>query len=259
MLLTSTVLILQEMLEAALVISVLLAFSVLNGLSRRWLWLALGLGPIAALLYARRVAEVSEWFDYRGLEMVNASIQFAICLCIFAFGWLRWRRPPQGHWRLLSGLMALIVTLAMVREGFEILLYASGFPPASEHWPAMMVGSLLGAGIGISAGALLYYALVQLGGQRLLLVLLALFSGNMAAQGTLLLIQADILPSGQPLWSTAAILPEGTLTGQVLYALIGYEATPNVLQVAAYGLGCLLALSLFALAWPPRHGDHHAP
>ncbi len=58
-----------------------------------------------------------------------------------------------------------------------------------------------------------------------------------------MLIQADYLPDGQ-LWDSSAFLPEDGLLGQLLYAMVGYEASPAPVQVAIY----LLSLSLMLLA-----------
>lgn len=254
MLLTSVILVLQEMLEASLVISVLLAFSVHNQISRNWIWYALAAGIASAFFYARNIETMSEWFDYMGLEIVNASIQFMICLWVALFACFRLPGVATGKSPvLLPVAMALIVCLAIAREGFEVLLYGSGVAFNSEQWSPVLIGSVLGGGIGMSIGALLYYGLISMNGQtgqRVLLVLLCMFSGNMAAQGTLLLIQADWLPSGQAIWNTSFLIPEDNLVGQLLYALVGYEAAPTALQAGAYGLVFLVILILFSLRWP---------
>ncbi|MCK9504900.1 MAG: FTR1 family protein [Porticoccaceae bacterium] len=259
MLLTSVILILQEILEAALIISVLLAFSVINHLSRQWIKSALILGIISALGYASQVERVSEWFDYVGLEIVNAAIQFTTALFLVVFASLRFKEKTpasaQLSDRIWQILMALIVCLAIAREGFEILLYESGFFGNPALWSPVFVGSLIGAGIGVSVGALLYYSLVNINayaGECLALILLALFTGNMAAQGALLLIQADFLPSGQPLWNSSWLIAEDSMIGQLLYALIGYEASPTAIQAGAYGVFFTLMLVLFALRWPKK-------
>ena len=250
MLLTSVILILQEILEAALVLSILLAFSMHRHLSRRWAWFGIGGGVLAACLYARQIGVVSEWFEYVGLEIVNAGIQYGVCLVLLLFAALYYPHDTHtrpGVWYLM---MSLILILAIAREGFEILLYAMNFIGDEELWPPVLLGGSLGAGIGASAGALLYYGLVSLNGpvgRRILLGLLALFGGNMAAQGTLLLIQADWLPSGRPIWDTNFLVPEYSVPGQLLYALIGYEASPTALQAGAYVLQVLLMVFLFNL------------
>jgi high-affinity iron transporter len=266
MLLTSVILILQEMLEAALIISVLLAFSVINHISVKWISTALTLGIVSAIGYASQVERVSQWFDYVGLEIVNAGIQFTTAFCLVVFACLRFKKKiptsTNSTERNRQILMTLIVSLAIAREGFEILLYASGFLGNPDLWSPVFVGSLIGAGIGVSAGALLYYSLVNLNpyaGQCVALILLALFAGNMAAQGALLLIQADFLPSGQPLWNSSFLIAEESIIGKLLYALIGYEASPTAIQVGAYGFFFSLMLALFALRWPQKTTlNHHS-
>jgi len=143
--------------------------------------------------------------------------------------------------------MLVVVTLAVVREGFEILLYLSGFAADHRAWGTVLLGSVLGAGIGVSIGALLFYLAVGMPRERALWfarVLIALFAGNMAAQAVLLLIQAGWISTGAPLWNTSHLLAEDSIVGQLLYALIGYEATPSVWQVVAYGATFCLML------WP---------
>lgn len=237
MLLTTVVLVLREMLEAALIVSVLLAWSVLHGRSRRWIGVALATGIAGAAVYAVNAAAVSEWFDYVGMEVVNAAMQFTVCMALLVLA----ARPAA---RAATWPMLVAVALAVVREGFEILLYLSGFVADRGAWSTVALGSALGAGIGISAGALLFYLVVGLRRARALRVaqvLIALFAGNMAAQAVLLLIQADWIPGGVQVWNTASLLAEDSVLGQLLYALVGYEATPSIWQVTAYaGVFCLL-------------------
>ncbi len=71
-------------------------------------------------------------------------------------------------------------------------------------------------------------------GIRLALFLLILIAGAMILQATQLLIQADIISSQQPLWNSSSLISERSLFGQMLYALLGYEATPTPIQVICY-------------------------
>lgn len=250
MLLTTVVLVLREMLEAALIVSVLLAWSLLQGCRRRWIGAALAAGIAGAAVYARHAGAVSEWFDYVGMEVVNAGMQFTVCAVLLVLA----ARPAVRAATVWP--MRVAVALAVVREGFEILLYLSGFVADRGAWSTVALGSALGAGIGISAGALLFYAVVGMRRARALRaaqLLIALFGGNMAAQGVLLLIQADWIPGGATLWSTAHLLAEDSVLGQLLYALVGYEATPSVWQATAYAAMFCLILWLFLRR--PLHAD----
>ena len=80
----------------------------------------------------------------------------------------------------------------------------------------------------------------------------------MWAQASALLTQADWLPATAPLWDTSAVVPQGSMLGQLLYALIGYEATPGPWQVGLAATSLLLALTVAAIAGrssgAPEHG-----
>jgi high-affinity iron transporter len=56
----------------------------------------------------------------------------------------------------------------------------------------------------------------------------------MVMQITQLLIQADIINGQHAIWNTSSLLNERSLIGQLLYAVIGYEATPTPSQIYAY-------------------------
>jgi len=85
--------------------------------------------------------------------------------------------------------------------------------------------------------------------------LLSLVAAGMLSQAVLLLIQADWLPSQLPLWDTSEWLSENSVTGQLLYALIGYEATPTALQAFFYfgGLLLFLVVAVFSVRQRERY------
>ena len=144
--------------------------------------------------------------------------------------------------------MILAVSLAITREGSEIFIYIGGVINQPSHVQPTLAGSGIGAGIGISAGILIYYGLLSLPTKKITqssLLLLALVGGNMASQATLLLTQADWLPYSKVLWDSTTPLPENSVVGHLLYALIGYEATPSLFQFLSY----LSGVSLILLCW----------
>ena len=139
--------------------------------------------------------------------------------------------------------MLLIVSLALTREGSEIFIYIGGVIGHPSHMQPTLTGAGIGAGIGLSAGVLIYYGLLGLPTKWIVpgaLVLLSLVAGNMASQATLLLTQADWVPYSQILWDSSKLLPENSIFGHLLYALVGYEATPSLFQGISYICGMLL-------------------
>jgi high-affinity iron transporter len=267
MLLSSVILVLQETLEAALLISVLMAVSHL--VRQRISWLAWGLctGAILSSVYSINMQTVSEWFDYVGQEVVNALLQTMISVTIILLFWAVFEtrtaagsahQPTKRRYvSLFQICAALAVTLTITREGSEILLYLGGFFQQSEEFQAILTGSAIGFSIGVSVGFLLFYGLMSLPGHwgfTSCVLLMSLFAGNMFSQATLLLTQADWLPSASALWDTSAWLPENSISGQLLYASIGYEATPSWIQFVSYlaGTAMVLAVAFKANYWANR-------
>jgi len=172
MFLDAVILILQEILEAALVISVLLVLTHLFhtiwgsdfSLRKSWFFYTLILGGCAAWLYAYFTPEISDWFDYVGQEVMNSSMHLVSLLflvvlaCVAPSRYFASKQLERS--KLAVCCMAIIVLLAVVREGSEIILYLDGVTSQSENVSPVMSGAIIGAGIGISSGIFLFYALV---------------------------------------------------------------------------------------------------
>jgi high-affinity iron transporter len=268
MFLDTVILVLQEIVEAALLISVLM---ILTRLLRElwpsdftlgyfWLFTSSILGLIGSWVYARLIPAISLWFDYVGLEVVNAFFQGLIIalLIMLCYGLTQKRLKQYSKLNLVTGiLLTFIVALGIIREVSEIIIYLSGITVNPENVAPVMMGSGIALGIGASGGILLFYTLISLPSLwalRCCMILLALFTGNMASQACLLLTQADWLPYTPELWNSSSVLPEYTVPGQLLYALVGYEATPSALQFTCYCVAALLILisPLFKISWSTK-------
>lgn len=252
MLISSVILLLQETLEAALLISVLTAIAWI--LKKKVNWLAFGLagGIVLAFIYGTNIAVVSEWFDYVGQEVVNAVLQIGLTFFLVVFSGAifmdsRARQTDDPHenrfpW-LIPFCAALTIILAITREGAEVFIFLSGFLQRQDTLQAVLLGGGIGFSIGISVGLLLFYGLTSLPrrwGLISSLILLALFAGNMLSQASLQLAQADWITSGGALWNSASWIAENSITGQLLYAMVGYEATPSLTQMISYLTGAAL-------------------
>jgi len=240
MLVNSVIIILREVLEAALVISVLLAISQQLKISRQWIFVALLVGFAGASIYARYIEVVSMAMEGVGQELVNGSLHLLIYSFIII---LIYAIKDRAHYQLMILAMTSCVAMASIREGSEIIIYISGFVSSPELLLTVGIGSIVGTGIGISIGVFFYYLITSMSfnyGIRLSLLLLILIAGAMILQATQLFIQADFITSQQPLWNSSSFISEHSLFGQMLYALIGYEATPTPIQVFCYIASLLL-------------------
>lgn len=249
MLLDSVILVLREVLEAAALISVLLALSGLMRLRGSWLIYGLIVGMIVTFGVATELETITDALDGSGQEIANATAQFIVCGLILAIVALSARsgyNKEAAKQSELRSLMMFAVALAFAREGAEIYVFISGFATSDEYRDAVFAGSLLGAGIGVSLGILGYSALRALQPATGCLVstaLLALIGAGMSMQATVLLEQVDWLPAGKPFWDSSWLIDEQSMAGELLYAVFGYEATPGVTQLAVY------CLSLTAIAF----------
>lgn len=266
MLLTSVILILQETLEASLLVAILAVATLQTGHRLSWLPWGFLAGCALGFVYASNLQRVSEWFDYVGQELTNAALQLTIAVAVVLLAWLVVRSharrsaaaQPSGPPAVLFSLLcALTIMLAITREGSEIMVYLGGFLGQDDKVQAVLIGSALGFGIGVSVGLLAFYGLLALGGRGgrwVPVALLALFSGNMLAQSALQLTQADWLQAGPTLWDSSAWLPEQSIAGRLLYALLGYESTPSLAQALAYlaGVAAVAVAALVATLVTPR-------
>jgi high-affinity iron transporter len=142
--------------------------------------------------------------------------------------------------------LALVVGIAVLREGSEIVLFLYGIAIASGVGGlSMLVGGIAGLAGGAAIGALIYLGLLAIPLRRLFAVtswLILLLAAGMASQGAVFLVQANLLPAlGNNLWDTSSILTENSILGLLLHVLIGYSAQPAGIQVVFY-LATLLVI-----------------
>lgn len=249
----------REILEAGLIIGIVLAAT--RGIPRRGWWVLAGLlgGLAGAGLTAGMAEQLMSAMQGMGQELFNALILFT---AVIMLGWHSvWM---QQHGRELAGklrgygnevsdgarpisALAIVVGLAVLREGAEVVLFLNGIAAASgDHVTSMLLGGLLGIGGGVLVGLLIYYGLLRIPSRYLFRVttwMILLLAAGMAAQGAHYLEQANVLPSlGGVVWNTSAILADSSVAGRVLHTLIGYTARPDVDQLVAY-LATLVLIS----------------
>ena len=258
MLLDAVLIVLRETLEAGVLVSVLASLSTRLHISLLWLLPAFFSGIVGAFLIATNLRTISDWFDGVGQEVVDASLQYAVYLLILV-GLSILSERKLG---LLRGCCAAAVALSVMREGSEIVLFFSTYLRTNGELVRALTSGFVGLMIGVSVGILCYFTLtLSLSTRmaaRMQLILLPLLASGMAMQATQLLLQADWLPAAEPLWNSSGLLSENSITGQLAYAVFGYEATPSALEVAVYlgAIGAILVgqyVGKLARRNPKRH------
>jgi high-affinity iron transporter len=256
--LATAIIVFREVLEAALVVGIVLAAA--RGVPRRGVWVSGGIagGVLGATLVAACASAIAAAVNGVGQELFNAAILFT---AVAMLGWHNiWMnrhgrelasaaatlgRAVLGGTQPLYAL-ALVVGIAVLREGSEIVLFLYGIAIASGVGGlSMLGGGILGLAGGVAIGALIYFGLLAIPLRRLFTVtswLILLLAAGMASQGAAFLMQANLLPSlGNDLWDTSSIISENSLIGLLLHVLIGYSAQPAGIQVVFY-LATLLVI-----------------
>lgn len=259
----SALIVFREVLEAALVVGIVMAGS--RGMSGRGFWVSGGVlaGVMAACLVAAFAGTIASAAAGIGMELFNAGILLA------AVAMLGWHCVWMGrHGRDIARQMSevshavaignrplyalgMVVGLAVVREGSEVVLFLYGIAAGSDAGaPALLGGGLLGLIAGAAVGLALYFGLLRIPTRQLFTVttwMIVVLAAGMASQAAAFLVQADILPSlGRRIWDTSAILSERSQLGQVLHTLIGYDANPSGIQLVFYAMTLLL---VGAMTW----------
>lgn len=259
MMLDAVIIVLREVLEAAMLASLLLAIGKLSGIRFFWFFFSVLVGLVGAYIYAHAMGWVSTLFEYTGQERVNGFIQIgtylATLVVVLLLGYSQDRRP----WSPLTLAMAVTVALAVTREGSEIMVYLQTFAFDSHKLVRVLTGGLVGACIGASIGVIVYFALVMSERRRALRICrwaLMLVATGMLSQIVPLFEQADLIPSAQPVWDSSALVAETSVVGQLLYAVIGYEATPSAVQLAVYLLGMAVFAIILIIS---RRGSYENP
>ena len=251
---SALIIVLREVLEAVLIICMLLASSSALGLRFRWLPPALFAGLTGALIYALSLEDISMAFEGFGQEIVNAVILLLIMLLLLAHNFLAMREFKAPKIARLPALSLLVlsatIAMAMVREGSEIYLYVYSYGAVAGEMTSVLAGGAIGTGIGFSLGTFIYYGLRTLSARHCLLfssIMALVIGAGMSSQAALFLAQADLVPTSEPLWDSSALVAESSLLGELLQAVIGYEASPIATQVVMFAGALLLSLAAMGI------------
>jgi len=147
------------------------------------------------------------------------------------------RSVAAGSRTLLA--LAVVVGIAVLREGAEVVLFLYGIVAAEGGWSSsILLGGLAGLVLGGMVSVLTYLGLLRVPGRYLFAVtsvMLSFLAAGMAAQAIGFLEKADIITVlNTQLWDSSGILSDSSLLGKVLHTLIGYNDRPSGMQVLIY-------------------------
>jgi len=252
------IIVFREVLEAALIISIVAAAT--RGVPGRALWIGSGLvlGLIGALAVAGSAEALAGAMSGMGQEWFNAIVLLAAVVMI---GWhvvwmARHGKQLALHMKAVGGAVSdgrrpmaallIVVALAVLREGSEVVLFGYGLYAGGSSMNDLLIGGGLGVLLGVLVGFALYFGLLKIpmrhffGTTNGLLVLVA---AGLASSAAGFLVQADVLPAlANPLWDSSWLLGDESLLGRTLHVLIGYTAQPCGMQIVFYVATVVLLL-----------------
>src|SRR5205823_11536534 len=151
---------------------------------------------------------------------------------------------------------AVVVGLAVLREGAEVVLFLYGIVATGTSGSSLFLGGVLGLAAGAAFAALTYLGLLAIPARHIFTVtsiLIALLAAGMAAQAVQFLDAAGMINVlGQRLWDSSGWLPQDGIVGRLLHTLIGYTDRPSELQLIAYLATLAVMAALTWVAAPPR-------
>lgn len=250
----------REVIEAGLIVGIVLAAT--RGIAGSKGWIGLGvLGGLAgAALLALFAESISDAFEGTGQDVLNAAVLIlAVVMLVWHNTWMsRHGRELAGDLRAAgsavrsgdrtAAALAIVVGAAILREGAELVLFLYGLVASGTSGAELQLGAALGVGAGIAVSGVSYFGLASIPTRYVFSVtsaLIVLLAAGLAAQAAQFLANAGLVTGlGHTVWNTSALLPEASLPGRVLHALVGYTDRPTALQVVAYLATILVMLGL---------------
>jgi high-affinity iron transporter len=271
----AAIIVFREVVEAGIIVGILLA--VTKGVPGRGRWIAAGVGAgvAGAALLAVFAGEISNALAGIGLEVFNAGV-LGVAVIMLAWHNLWMTR----HGRELAAQMkdvgtavangsrpltavAIVVAVAVLREGSEIALFLYGLVIAGglSAW-SLVAGGLIGLLLGCGVATLTFLGLVRIPGRYLFGVttfLITFLAAGLAAQSVVFLQQAGIVTVLEgTVWDTSAILSDSSLFGRVLHTLIGYTDQPSGMQILVYVLTLIMIFGSMKLFKPSEPAKRSA-
>ena len=250
---------LREGVEAALIVSILLAY--LRQLGRqdlsRLVWWGTVLAAVVSFVVGTIIFVVGAEFEGRGEQVFGGIATLtAVAVLTWMIFWMRRQGArirtelqEKVNLALVAGgtALGLLAFFAVLREGIETALFlfaaAQGTAVASGSVAGQLLGAFLGLAIAVVLAALLYRGAIKMNLRsffRLTGLILIVIAAGLFAAGIHELQEAGWFPFLQTsAFDISATLPDDGGLGAILRGLVGYSAAPTTLEVVSW-LGYLL-------------------
>lgn len=263
---------LREGVEAALIVSIILAYLAKTGNQRHFgrIWAGTG----AAVLLSVVVGAIL-WFTLEGLEGTAAQIfeGVATLLAAAVVTWmLFWMRRTASNIKgeLQAGVdralvqggifgLAILAFTAVIREGIETALFLMGQTRvAGTEASSTLIGAFIGLAIAVAIGYGFYVGARVINLQtffRWTGIALIFIAAGLLGYAVHEFVEAGVIPFGSATaFDISAVLPHSgdiaetgpiLIVGQLLRAMFGYSSTPEWATLIAWAAYLALVLPLY--------------
>ncbi|MBS45004.1 MAG: high-affinity Fe2+/Pb2+ permease [Nocardioides sp.] len=260
---------LREGLEAALVVSILVAYLVKSDRRHllRWIWLGVGVAVLVSVGFTLALGLQSQRLDFRSQELLGGTMSLvAVVFVTWMIFWMagaakRMGRELRGAVDKAAGspfTLALVAALAVGREGMETgaILWANtqsatgrDLAPGTATSSTPLVGALLGIATAVALGWLIYRGAITIDLTRFFTwtgALLVLVAGGVLAYGVHDLQEIDVLPGlGNTAFDVSGVISVDSWYGALLAGMFNFTPTPSVLEVVVWTLYVVPVMVLF--------------
>lgn len=267
MLFSSALIGLREGLEAALVVSILIAFLVKSDqrAALKWVWGGVAAALLICVAIGTAIAYTIGELRFEQQEIVGGS------LSIVAVGFVTWmifwmRSTARTIAKELRGKLsdalaigpaavAVMALLAVGREGLETMAFFYANVRTAETGPdEPLIGFVVGIVIAVVLGWLIYRGAIRFNLGRFFTytgVLLVFVAAGILAYGLHDLQEAGVLPGLNSLaFDLSGPMPEDSWYGALLKGLLNYSAQTTILQAVVWVLYVVTVLTIFL--WPRK-------
>jgi high-affinity iron transporter len=251
---TSFLITFREALEAALIVTIIIAYLRKIGKREysRYLYLGTGLAVLASLIlgwgvitfYGSLSKDAERIFE--GVASISATVVLTYMIIWMAKNAtsIKGELESKVDVAVTTGQILGIATLAFVsvfREGVETVLFLTALSFTDPY--GTIIGTILGLGTVLVLSYLMLKGVYRMNLQRFFKytsVLLIVFAAGLFGYGIHELIEAGILPAiVDQVWNINPLdvthpLHEQGVIGSILKALVGYDGNPELLRVIAY-------------------------
>jgi len=259
---------LREGLEAALIVTILIAYIVKidrrDALPR--IWLGVGLAVLLALGIGALLTFGTYGLSFTAQETIGGVLSIVATGLVtwMVFWMLRTARDLKGHLHghidqhlVGTGLgLVLVAFLAVGREGIETALFIWAAVQATGATTMPLLGAALGIGTAIALGALIYAGMLKINLSKFFTytgAILIIVAAGVLSYGVHDLQEAGILPGLHALaFNVSAAVPPDSWYGTLLKGTLNFSPATTWLEMLAWLAYAVPTLTLFIRK--SRHG-----